>query len=472
MRDLVSLLIVGTLLSLLAGFAWLTRHPESKLLEHAQEWPLVGPMAERFRRAYLPSRSASALPSPGEDSEGERATIVVQELDEDWIGALPEVWLEPDTPIRDRPDAGARVLHTVRAHANVGVLERRGAWCRIRYRAPAGRLKGWVRVDEPEPAEPWLGRDPAPVLPLAASPPNRERLMAARALLADGGRRGRCGPYDLWTDVENPPHLSACNSLATALEPVYEERYGLQPVGEPAEAILLFRRAEDYALFHAQEGMEIGSAGHALPARGYVALYVAGRGRAEFAATLVHELTHLLNRRAIGPALPPWLDEGIADDLADSPIGSDGRLRPGRLGGELEHLVDRLVLRGGQTSGLVLQGAYERQEARPLEELLDLDRDQFQDPAHSRLHYAQSSALVRYLLSGRKPGLTVGFRAFLAAVAAGGPATRDALLDHLGTGWPELEGGMLVWVKLQAPPEAGVSATEASQAEPGGEPPG
>lgn len=471
MRDLVSLLIVGTLLSLLAGFAWLTRHPESEVLEQAQEWPVVGSLAERFRRAYLPPKSAVPETSPDTATEAERVEVFFQEADEDWVGALPQVWVEPGTPVLDRPDLDAEVLYTVPAHANVGVLERRGLWCRIRYRSPAGRLKGWVRVEESETAEPWLGRDPAPVLPLAASPPDTDRLTAARELLAGGGRRSMCGPYVLWTDVKNPMYLSACHSLVSSLEPVYGQRYGLQPLGVPAEAILLFGRAEDYTAFHEKEQAEIGTAGHALPARGYVALYTAGRGRAEFVATLIHELTHLLNRRAIGPALPPWLDEGIADDLAESPIGSDGRLRPGRLGGELERLAGRLVFRGGLATGVLLRRAYERQEVRALEELLDLDGEEFQDPARGQLHYAQSSALVRYLLSGREPGLADGFRAFLAAVAAGGPATGEVLMDHLQTDWPELEAGMVLWVKLQAPPrEEGAAA--ASESEPDGGPPG
>ncbi|HPA96847.1 MAG: hypothetical protein GX178_05260, partial [Acidobacteria bacterium] len=47
------------LLLLLLGFAgaaaWLTRHPEWRGLERAAEWPLVGPLAARFRAAYLPA---------------------------------------------------------------------------------------------------------------------------------------------------------------------------------------------------------------------------------------------------------------------------------------------------------------------------------------------------------------------------------------------------------------------------------
>ena len=36
---------------------------------------------------------------------------------------------------------------------------------------------------------------------------------------------------------------------------------------------------------------------------------------------------------AIGPALPPWLDEGLCDDLANLPIDGDGRLLASGWGG-------------------------------------------------------------------------------------------------------------------------------------------
>lgn len=51
-------------LALLSGFAWLTGHPDALWLEQAEEWPVVGSLAERFRKAYLPPERAET-PSGG-----------------------------------------------------------------------------------------------------------------------------------------------------------------------------------------------------------------------------------------------------------------------------------------------------------------------------------------------------------------------------------------------------------------------
>ena len=73
-------------------------------------------------------------------------------------------------------------------------------------------------------------------------------------------------------------------------------------------------------------------------------------------------------------------------------------------------------------------------------------REPFQDAASGHLHYAKSSAFIRYLLSGRDYEQAAGFRAYLAAVASGGPATSEALLSYLGKGWMELEAEFSLWV--------------------------
>ena len=65
---------------------------------------------------------------------------------------------------------------------------------------------------------------------------------------------------------------------------------------------------------------------------------------------------HLLNRRAIGPALPPWLDEGLAEDLAQSRV--EGRRV---VGGTLAEVVLRAgpawESHGGLAAAQLLRGA-------------------------------------------------------------------------------------------------------------------
>ena len=85
--------------------------------------------------------------------------------------------------------------------------------------------------------------------------------------------------------------------VATAIEGAYRERTTLTPVGAAAEAIILFAERADYDAFTEGEARLAGlrPAGHT--SRGLVALAAGERSASDVAATLVHELTHLLNRR-------------------------------------------------------------------------------------------------------------------------------------------------------------------------------
>ena len=67
---------------------------------------------------------------------------------------------------------------------------------------------------------------------------------------------------------------------------------------------------------------------------------------ADVAATLIHELVHALNTRSIGPALPPWLDEGLAEDLSYAALGPGGEIRTFELAGKRVEERDRTLFMG------------------------------------------------------------------------------------------------------------------------------
>jgi hypothetical protein len=367
-----------------------------------------------------------------------------------------KVWVGPGTLLHAAPSRRAAVVATADRYTEVPVLRRRPAEPEQGEERPAEWLwvrldnrEGWVRRVEPPPGEPPLGRDPAPVLPVPALPPDPERLALARQLLGPGHTTGSLGPYLLVTDVADPELLARLAAVAEAVEPVYRQRYGLGLVGQPAEAVLLFDREVGYRTFqHAERALEgLPSAGHA--GHGLVALFRQDRSWEELAATLVHELTHLLNRRALGPVLPPWLDEGLAEDLAWSRLGDDGRPRPGTFGG-LYEVGERTVR---TTGGLAVLSALGRLVestdlglAPTLEELVRLDWDAF---VHTdrQLHYRQSGLLIRFLLDGAGGELAPGFRGFLAETAAGEPLGAERLAAALGLPWPAIEARYRQWLE-------------------------
>ena len=445
---LVLLVILGTI-------AWLTQHPEADVVRQAREWPVVGPLASWFRQAYLPapkplSPDADVAEDPELASAGEVEVVVVSPSPDE-VGARPHVWVQPGTPVYAEPDVTSTLLETVPSLSNPARLEQTGDWYRIRRpRSGQSPLQGWVLLEDyQEPGSDRL-RQPDPVLPLPAASPDAERVAAARALMVGGGAAKECGAHPLFTDVEEAGFPALCARLVSELENLYTARYGLEPVSPPAEAILAFRRQEDYETFRDHEGVEVESSlAHASPPRGYLALPAAAGDREEVLAVLVHELTHLLNRRCIGPALPPWLGEGLADDLAASRIDSDGSVHPDVLGGERRGDGNFVVRWGGLASIILILEALDRDQLPSLEDLVRLDPQAFHRTEDAQIHYALSAFWVRYLVSGFEPSLRTGFRGFLRDVAGGQPLTEELLLKRLGKQWSELDTAFRLWVRLQ-----------------------
>ncbi len=445
--------LVVLLVASVAGVAWLSRHPEAPVLERAARWPLVGPFAARFRAAYLPQP-----PAPP------RRFGLSKELFEEPafpLGGSPapatdRVWVGPGETLLARPGEEAARITRFDLHANLKVVDRKPGWVKVEYR----NLSGWVPL-EGEWREPPLGSAPDPTLPLPAQRADPARLALAREALGDDASAGRLGPYDLATDLADPARLAWLGEIAAGFEGAYRRRYGLEPVGEPAETVVVFAREAAYRRF--RDGHEtiagLPASGHS--AYGLVALFDGGRSPAGVGATLVHELAHLVNRRAIGPALPSWLDEGIADDLAQSSIDAAGRLAPGALGGATVRSGPRIQMHGAHASLYQLAEAVHGNRLRPLPELLDLSWADFVASPAARLHYAQSSFWVRYLLEGEGGALAAGFRGFLQGIAGGGPATPEALQSRLGRSWEELEAGYRAWL-LARQAEAAATVTAAA----------
>ena len=442
------LLILALLL--LAGVALLTQFPESPVLDRLAEWPVIGPAAGRFRDAYRPSP-----PRPAEEAGKTELIVIGQQI----VGAPPpasaplgRVWVRAGTELRAAPEAEGEVVGTLAGIRTMTLLERRGGWRRVSRVGLEGSVaEGWVRqadLAEPTREELW---QPEPVLPLAATPPAPEILAKARELMGENARELPCGPFLLLSDAAEPL-VGRCPRLAGQLDRLYAERTGLEPVGEPAEAILVFAHDGAFLIFRTQVSPESRRHAFAAPADGIVAMAAGERPAAQVQATLVHELVHLLNRRYLGPALPSWLDEGLAEELAMSHIGTDGTLVPGSLGSwEVPASGEGRRLLGGGL--VVLNGLRSRMrwgDLPSLERLVGLDRTAFQAAPEFRIHYALSAFWVRYLLSGESPAGAVGFRGFLAAVASGEPLDRELLQERLGAGWSELESGFRRWLDAGA----------------------
>ncbi len=252
--------------------------------------------------------------------------------------------------------------------------------------------------------------------------------------------------------------------MAAGLPAVYAERYGLDPGVAAEQYVVVFSREESYAAFELET---TALRGYASPANGGgVAVVVAGdRTPERVIELLVHELAHLLNRRALSPnpgALPPWLEEGIAEELSYSRVSAGGRLEPGTL---RNARTVRRDLRYGPaiTVPLVtpddpqklankLADLVWQRKALPLAELGLLPWAEFVCADTRKTAYAVSANLVRYLLAGRRGAYADRFRGFLREVAEGLPAEIEVLWSRLQVSPKAFEREFQAWLVGQRIP--------------------
>jgi hypothetical protein len=441
-------LVVILVLVILGSLAWLTRDPRHPVLERVAEWPLIGPLAESFRRAYQPPPAES----PETESEPPPEVVIVdRDVPLPPVAAIESrrqerVWVRAGTELREAPGPNSPVSETLSGIRTMQLVERRGDWRRVSRVGIEGSLsEGWVRATDlrqPSPEELW---QPEPVLPLPASGATPETLSMARELMGQDARQLPCGPFRLLTDARGEV-VSRCPSLVGQLDGVYAQRTGLEPLGVAAETILLFASDGAYLVFRARISPQSRRPAFASPARGIVALAAGDRVPGQLQATLVHEAVHLLNRRFLGPALPSWLDEGLAEEMAMARIDEAGRIIPDSLSRWEMGPEHRRLIGGGVIQLEALQARLRRGDLPTLESLVRLDRAEFQAEQAFQTHYSLSAFWVRYLLSDPPALNSAGFQEYLAAVAGGTELDDALLMGSLEADWDELEAGFRVWL--------------------------
>lgn len=387
--------LAGTLAILLAGSAvWILRAPDSPAAVRLARWPGFGPVVEALRE-----RGRRALAEPPSPAPAPRARTIRIEI------AAP-----PQPPGEPPADPGIAPLDVSRASG-----------------PPGGRID----------------RSIEPVGPLPARPADPVRRARAAELLGAAARESTLGPYFFLGDFDPPERWAA---IAAALDAKYAERSGLAPLGAPAETVVAISDPERYRALQRLEPQLAGidAGGHAIAGLAVVRVELDRPDLTE--ARLVHELTHLVNRRAIGPALPPWLEEGLAEDLAQTPWDpAVGSFRAGDLRGAVRRQGLRVEIAGALAGLDLLVETLTRGEMPALGELVAMDWDGFVGERGAE-HYAQALAWIRFLLGDGEPGLAAGFRSYLGSVARGGEVGAPELERALGTTLAALDEPFRVWL--------------------------
>ena len=481
-------------LALFGGYAYLTRYPESPWLEEAQEWPVVGELARSFREAYL-GPPAAPPPEPveeeiliayredGESGPDEPLTTFLPDDQKAQVSkskakrpepeprarraekpkarpkarTKPEApsfpgfseprltyiveewrWFRPGQGVYAGPSTEARATTRLEALSWLPVLERRGSWAKVmRHGDP-----GWIDTSwEPPYPRKWATRGLLRHRHEPVRHSNWGRYQEARKLLGLQGKPDRkVGAYTLLTDVEDPELLAFLDRAAAAAEEAYYARYGRLPSGNPGRSVVLFAREADYRKYSASS--DVATLSHVGHAGGGIATFFAeDRARPELTRTLVHEIGHLLNNRALAWRLPPWLEEGIASDLGSVWL-EDDPLVTGR---------DVRLENWGPDSRIAFLGDIHASGQLPSAETLMYASPEvfYKNPRVQRYAYAHSLALVRYLLDD-EAGHAEGFREFLKKIADGRGADPELLAKMLEVDLDDLDRGFHAWLQREA----------------------
>src|SRR5688500_8068838 len=129
---------------------------------------------------------------------------------------------------------------------------------------------------------------------------------------ADRARQFETRHYRVWTDLE----LELAKDLCARMDAMYDEyarRFATIASSIPSDEkheVRIFARREDYVRY-TQDRLP-GSGGIFISDRRLLAAFLEGQGADELRRTLQHEAFHQFAFTAIGPNVPVWLNEGIA----------------------------------------------------------------------------------------------------------------------------------------------------------------
>ncbi len=372
---------------------------------------------------------------------GRRSAIQLGNHEPEWVRVASE------TQVYEQPSKTSTVIEIFAEPIDLEILERQGAWVRIQFR-------GWLGWLVPDGEAAGANRG----VPLQYTP-DEERLLRARSILDDDIEATRLGPFELFTDVNDAKLLERLSEVATKLPDAYKQRFGLDPGAKATEVIVLFSRHEDYVRFESGEPDIAGTGTRGYTGRGISVLSVGDDEVDSTTEILVHELTHILNRRVFGMNSPAWVEEGLADDLAYCKVSPDGRLRLGTLGGVTSRNMTSDVsgryridfeITGGRSMLANLLSRWGDAQRPSLVELLEMPWIEFIQPEVRSLHYAESAFLVRYLFDSKKAAYGQSLHEYLQALATSGMPQGETLWSYTDEDPEKVESAYFKWLRKTA----------------------
>ena len=435
-----SVLII-LILSLLLAFAWLTSNPEQfTLVEGLYQWPLVGNALERWVDRFENSEStfneASRLNRDPDSGELIPGRVIVHPIDPE---LTPQVFIPSGKVLYQAPRTDANVLGRTSQIVRRSRLGQDGWWFRVSWQG----TEAWVHMPEyADTSNPPLGSAPLGPGPRPSRGPEQALVAMAKSHLISPIVRGYLGPYGFLSDPLDTSLLEEYDRALRALLESYED-WVLAPGSRFEEQLIIFGDLESYESFRGRlpelENLDAPGFVHS----GLVVIWTQGAPVAR--ETLLHEVTHLLNRQSLGAFLPPWLDEGLSDFLAESEFDGN-QLDPSRLSSYRRDLGGgRFEVSGGEASLMRAQSLVENPNGWTVNALMALDWESFVDTPEALDNYSLSHLLVRYFFLEHPDE----FRSWLKGLPQGERATHFSLLRAFNYSTAQLEVEFRRWLSQE-----------------------
>jgi hypothetical protein len=333
--------------------------------------------------------------------------------------------------LREEPNRHSLALTLIDEEVPLIPLDRRGDWAKVAWRS----WKGWVWLGEE--MEDSLDEPPAVGASAEAGPLRKENAIAlARTLLGPtvaprwfggylGGSTSRpqlWGRLLLYTDIDDRELLARLEEVARYVEKRHRgEFFGSLP---SRGTIVLFSRSSDQATFERTEGFRW--------CLGVAALAIPDRNDRNVPVRFAHELAHMLTN-AHSSSIPPWLDEGIAENLSTRPIDAQGRVDFRRFTATARESIERL--KKDLEARSIRLSALPHLPSRCVAGMED------------GMAHPLAAMFVRFLVTGSHAYLAR--REFLAPLLAGLDLTTEDLPPTLGVDWPHLERDFARWLRRE-----------------------
>lgn len=217
--------------------------------------------------------------------------------------------------------------------------------------------------------------------------------------------------YQLKTDLERS-EARAYGQHMDQVFAAYAQRF--EHFGRPARqrmSLYLFQRRQDYLSYLAEQGLKAANTAGVffVTERGSgLASFVEDQPRSKVFAVLQHEGFHQFAWHCLGPDLPMWVNEGLA-----------------------QYFEAAIVVRGKMRLGVpdahglaVVQAALEAKATMPFESLLSMERQRWNEvltsqPEAAGLLYAQSWSMIYFLIKGQGGRLQPLLERYLQQISDG-----------------------------------------------------